>query len=193
MVIKAVIFDCFGVLVMTRLNAITNEFPQIKEAYAKIGQSADLGKLSHFEFIKIVASLVGMTEVEVENTYWTSNKINNEMIDFVAELKSTQKYKVGLLSNVNRDSMDEYLHLFDERKLFDDEVISSDVGLAKPNPEIFKLAAQRLNLQTNECVMIDDVMRNVESAKSVGMQAIQYVSNDQIKADLNKLLGAMNA
>ena len=58
--------------------------------------------------------------------------------------------------------------------LFDDIVVSAEVGMAKPRPEIFHLAADRLGLPAQACVFVDDWDQNVEAARAVGMQAVLH-------------------
>jgi putative hydrolase of the HAD superfamily len=74
--------------------------------------------------------------------------------------------------------------------MFDDIVISGEVGLRKPEPEIFLLAARRLNLQPSECVFIDDLQLNVDGARAVGMTAILHTEYDETRRALESLFGA---
>jgi putative hydrolase of the HAD superfamily len=83
-------------------------------------------------------------------------------------------YRTAVLSNADSTLV---TRLRDEHRihhLFDDIVCSADVGVAKPEPKIYALAAQRLGLPSDECVFIDDLERNVEAAREAGMQAIHY-------------------
>ncbi len=73
--------------------------------------------------------------------------------------------------------------------MFDDLVISGEVGLRKPEPEIYLLAAQRINLQPAECVFVDDLELNVEAAKQLGMTAIHHTAYDETKRELETLFG----
>jgi putative hydrolase of the HAD superfamily len=57
---------------------------------------------------------------------------------------------------------------------FDDVISSADVGLAKPDHAIYRLAAERLGLPVEECLFIDDTERNVVAAREVGMAAIHF-------------------
>ena len=59
--------------------------------------------------------------------------------------------------------------------LFDDVVCSADVGLAKPDPRVYALAASRLRLEPGECVFIDDLAGNVEAARAAGMLAVHFL------------------
>ena len=73
--------------------------------------------------------------------------------------------------------------------LFDDIVVSAEVGMAKPRPEIFHLAADRLGLPAQACVFVDDWDQNVEAARAVGMQAVLHRADqgDDLRAQLAAL------
>jgi epoxide hydrolase-like predicted phosphatase len=58
--------------------------------------------------------------------------------------------------------------------LFDDIVVSAEVGMAKPDPAVFRLAVERLGLGPSECVFVDDWEKNVEAAREVGLQAVLH-------------------
>jgi putative hydrolase of the HAD superfamily len=73
--------------------------------------------------------------------------------------------------------------------LFDDIVISGEVGLRKPEPEIFRLAAERVSLELAECVFVDDLELNVEGARALGMTAVLHTSYDQTRRELESLFG----
>jgi putative hydrolase of the HAD superfamily/hydrolase len=73
--------------------------------------------------------------------------------------------------------------------MFDDIVISGEVGLRKPEPEIFLLAARRLDLKPEECVFIDDLALNVEGANALGMTGILHTSYDETRRALESLFG----
>jgi putative hydrolase of the HAD superfamily len=73
--------------------------------------------------------------------------------------------------------------------MFDDIVISGEVGLRKPEPEIFRLAADRLNLRPAECVFVDDLEVNVDGARALGMTGILHTSYDETRRELESLFG----
>ena len=81
------------------------------------------------------------------------------------------RVRTGLISNsmgagrYDRDSFPE---------LFDGVVISGDVGLHKPQPEIFLLGCERVGLEPAECVFVDDLRENCEGAEAVGMTAVLH-------------------
>ncbi len=74
-------------------------------------------------------------------------------------------------------------------RLFDAVVISGDVGLNKPAPEIFRLGAERVGLDPEDCVFVDDLRENCEGAKAVGMTAILHRGAEGTLPELERLLG----
>jgi epoxide hydrolase-like predicted phosphatase len=74
--------------------------------------------------------------------------------------------------------------------MFDAVVISGEVGLNKPEPEIFRLGAERLGVPPEECVFVDDLRENCEGAEAVGMTAILHRGADGTLPELERLFGA---
>lgn len=193
MAIKAIIFDCFGVLIIAGHTILRREHPELTAQIDALQAKSDLGKISRNQFNEVIAISIGISPQQVDERYWGTNKYNQPMIDWVHELNQSNKYKIGMLSNIGRDWMDVSLPFFDRQNLFDAEVLSGDVNIIKPDPRIFKLMADRLGVETGECVMIDDLSKNVEGAKQAGMQGIVYVSLEQSRVDLDKLTRPIDA
>jgi epoxide hydrolase-like predicted phosphatase len=84
------------------------------------------------------------------------------------------RYRLGILSNADRTlraRLRTGLPIYD---LFDDVVCSAEVGLAKPEPEIYVLACERLGLPPGACVFVDDHEPNITAAEAVGLRAVLY-------------------
>jgi putative hydrolase of the HAD superfamily len=95
-------------------------------------------------------------------------------------------FRTGLISNsMGGASYDR--DLFPE--LFDGVVISGDVGLHKPQPEIFLLGAERAGVAPEECVFVDDLRENCEGAEAVGMTAVLHRGAETTLPELERLLG----
>jgi putative hydrolase of the HAD superfamily len=73
--------------------------------------------------------------------------------------------------------------------LFDGVVISGDEGIHKPQPEIFRLGAERVGLPPEECVFVDDLRENCAGAEAVGMTAVLHRGADTTLPRLEELLG----
>jgi putative hydrolase of the HAD superfamily len=68
-------------------------------------------------------------------------------------------------------------------------VISAEVHMHKPQPEIYRLAAQRLEVEPEACLFVDDLKENCEGAEAVGMTAIRHRSAPETIARLTELTG----
>jgi putative hydrolase of the HAD superfamily len=96
--------------------------------------------------------------------------------------------RTGLLSNSWGDSGYER-SAFGE--LFDAVVISAEVGLRKPDPAIFLLAAERVGVEPASCVFVDDLLPNAEAARAVGMEGIVHRSAEFTIPRLEGLFGVL--
>jgi HAD superfamily hydrolase (TIGR01509 family) len=67
--------------------------------------------------------------------------------------------------------------------LFDEIVLSVEIGRTKPDVQAYQAIAARLDQSPADCVMVDDLARYVTGAREAGMQAIQYISFEQFKQD----------
>jgi putative hydrolase of the HAD superfamily len=92
-------------------------------------------------------------------------------IDLIRRLRP--KYKTGVLSNADNTLIDRLRNL-GVADLFDDIVCSADVGMAKPEPRLYALAAERLGLPPAECVFVDDLERNIDAARDAGMHGVHF-------------------
>lgn len=92
-------------------------------------------------------------------------------VDLVRRLRSGYKLSVLSNSDLKLRSRLERDGLYD---LFDDVVISAEVGIAKPEPAVFQLAVARLGLEVSECVFVDDWDENVAAARALGLRAVLH-------------------
>jgi putative hydrolase of the HAD superfamily len=74
-------------------------------------------------------------------------------------------------------------------EIFDAVVISGEVGMRKPEPGIYRLAADRLGLEPAQCVFVDDLGPNVKGAVGVGMVGVKFVTVEQAVEELEALFG----
>lgn len=106
------------------------------------------------------------------------------MLDVVRSARAAG-VRTGLLSNswgldYPRDGWD---------ALFDTVVISGEVGLRKPDPAIYALAAERLGMPPEEIVFVDDLAANVRGAVEAGMVGVRHTDAGTTVAELEILLG----
>ena len=189
--IKAIIFDCFGVLSEDAWMVFNNTYrgqQDIFQAAHQLNEKSDLGLITEDELYHQLAELLKRPYEEIKKSF-TSEQKNTDILSYIPELK--QKYKVAMLSNVNRGFMEHFFSQ-DEKDLFDIMSLSGEIGVAKPDSRAFIFVAQKLGVPVDECVMIDDRQYNVDGAIKAGMKGILYRDFEQLKAELEPMLADSN-
>jgi putative hydrolase of the HAD superfamily len=147
-------------------------------------RALESGELEAAEFERRFAPLLGTEPEGLIEGLFAGLKPAEPMLEAVREAKEAG-VPTGLISN--SWVMDHYT---DEiRALFDVVVISAEVGLHKPEPEIYLLAAQRLGVEPRDCVFVDDLRENCAGAESVGMAAILHRDAAETIARVEEMLG----
>jgi epoxide hydrolase-like predicted phosphatase len=73
--------------------------------------------------------------------------------------------------------------------MFDVVVISGEVGLRKPDPEIFHLTLERMEMTAEECVFVDDLPHNITAAADLGIVGVRHVAYETTRSELEVLFG----
>jgi putative hydrolase of the HAD superfamily len=190
--IRALIFDCFGVLYSdgkkyVEARCAPEKLDELKSLY----HQSDYGYISRADFVRSVTELVGINEadfVEIEKSQYVRNQ---PLVEFIRKQKS--HYKTGLLSNVGEAFFESLFTAEEQEQLFDTVVLSNSVGVTKPSRAIYEIAAQQLGVLPEECIFIDDIPVNVEGANAAGMTGILFTTNHELDIDLRELLENTNA
>lgn len=120
--------------------------------------------------------------------YWSADDVNWELLEYIRSLHPA--YKVGLLSNAWDDLRQTMHERWNIDGLFDEMIISAEVKIVKPDPRIFHLAVDKLEVRPEEAVFVDDTADNVIAAQRENIQAIQFIDTRQTLAVLKSLLQA---
>lgn len=188
--IKALIFDCFGVFYTDPVLAYMHNPatpPQKAHALHSLDEQAARGLLDKRGFTVRAASIIGITKSESEKRFFRGTGRNEQLLAFVQKLRKT--YKVAMLSNIGGDMMDDFFSPKERQQLFDAVILSGDVKMAKPDRAIFELTCKRLGVKLNEAVMIDDLQTTCDIVKTFGMQSICYKNFEQCKSELAAITG----
>lgn len=190
--IKAIIFDCFSVLIgdATKLAAseLWRTHPERAQQFQAVAHALDKGIIAEDEANPVLAGLLGMTNEALQALRDMGEIRNSELLTYI-ETSLKGKYKLAVVSNISsRARLDQRFLPGELDRLFDVVIASGDVGYIKPQPEIFHIAAERLGVAPEACVMLDDVADFCDGARAVGMQAIQFMNNTQGIADINALI-----
>ena len=193
--IRAVIFDCFGVLYVdpgvTFYEENIPDYEHKRVEISDLDKQYDYGLITADEHAKAIADMSRLDYEFVRQNVRGDHRRNEMLVNHAQSLRS--RYKVGMLSNIGRGGMEPFFTEREQSELFDAVVVSSDVNMIKPHVEIFEKMAEILGLHTWECVMIDDREENCDGADRAGMQSIHFVSNDQTMSELNALLSEIDA
>ncbi len=171
---------------LTGQQSLGAKYPADAARLTELSHQADVGLLGRVELVEQVAELIGVSIEEANKVLSSGYHVNAELTTYISELKS-QGYKIGLISNLGSGWFDTYVP-HEVKVLFDDRVVSGDVGMVKPYPEIFELACSRMSFEPEEAVFIDDIESNCEGARVVGMKAINYETFESFKNELDFLL-----
>lgn len=104
----------------------------------------------------------------------------------IEELKQSG-YKLGLLSNHAKEWIVYCETTYKYHNLFHEVLYSYEVSFSKPDKNIFFLMLKKLNVKPEECLFIDDYIKNIESAKQLGIETIHFTSPDKLKKQLREL------
>jgi putative hydrolase of the HAD superfamily len=189
--VKAIIFDCFGVLTSEGWLAFkAGQFGHdeaLQRQATDLNKQADTGLISHEAFIRAVAELADIPVAEVRAAI-DVNAPNEQLFTHIAN-RLKPNYKLGLLSNAAANWLKE-LFTDEQIKLFDAISLSYEAGLLKPHPGAYEKIAEQLAVEPESCVFIDDQERHCTGAREAGMQAILYKDFEQMKTGLEKILAA---
>jgi len=184
--IKAVIFDCFGVLVGSGFWNVYRRLggdPDGDRAFINemLGQ-VDSGRISVDELARRVSAHLGVS-IETYQRAFSDDEVPHA--DVFAYIRSELKprYKIGLVSNVGPGHLERRIPP-ELLGLFDTVIASGEVGLLKPDPAIFRLAAERLGVAPEEAVFTDDHVPYLPGATAIGMHAILFEGLDDFKRQL---------
>lgn len=201
MTLKAVFFDLGGVILRTEYQVprqrLAESFGMDYDEIDKVvfgggpngsGDRAVVGEITEEEHWLNVMEILKQPAGEYERIreeFFGGDVIDHDILDFLRALKA--KYKVGLISNAWSG-----LRAYILREKFDDAfhhmVISAEVGVAKPDPEIYQIALDQLQVQAEEAVFVDDFIENIEACEKLGMKGIHFKSREQAIKELKELL-----
>lgn len=198
--IRAVFWDLGGVIVRThdwsgrthwekQIGLQPHELERIIFS-GEMGKRAAIGQANSDDVWKWVLNHLGLPESDrhsLQRDFFDGDKVDEELVSFIRSLRPT--YLTGMISNAwpeGRHWLENEWRIADA---FDHIVISAEVGMAKPDPRIFHLALDGLEVTPRESVFIDDFEENIKAARKVGLHAILFRDPEETVSELRQLLG----
>jgi len=145
----------------------------------------ETGRLPEAEFEPQFAAVLGVDGVGLIDRLFAGSSPDEPMLDAVLRARRSG-IRTGLISNSWGTRRYDREHL---AELFDGIVISGEVGIRKPAPEIYAIGAERIGLEPSECVFVDDLPFNLEPAAELGMATVHHVDTPETIGELERLLG----
>lgn len=193
--VKAIVFDVGGVIIPYLDNVIDGYIKrklglsekQFNDLWGKYIDRFITGKVIEKKFWEIIQSEIKRPlplprkSLFLEE-YCKNLVVNQQVISLVSRLKFNG-YTVGVLSNsiFPYSQYNRKIGLYD---LFDQVVLSNEVGMLKPSEEIYLYTLNKLRLNPSEVIFIDDKIENVNAAKQVGMKGLKYSSYKELEKAL---------
>lgn len=197
--IKNIVFDIGNVLAGFAWEDFYRSFGYSEEMFEKLADATvrspfwnemDRGKLSDEELLEGFIKNDSSIEKEIREVFENVEEIIQRFdyaIPWIRELKE-KGYHIYVISNFSRKAHVECIKALDFLAEIDGEILSYQVKLIKPSPEIYQLLCSKYNLKAEECVFIDDLPKNVEAARKEGMKGLIFESLNQAKRELEEIL-----
>ena len=199
MPVKAIIFDLGGVLIDWNpdyvFDTIFTDPAEKKHFYENIctpdwNEEQDAGRSIKLATEELVQKHPEWKDhIEAYYGRW-EEMLGGAMDSSIAvfqELKETGKYKFYALTNWSAETFPIALGRYEFLHWFDGRVVSGEEKMRKPFPEFYRVLLDRYKLNPAETVFIDDNLRNVKAAETIGIPSIRFQSAAQLRGDLKKL------
>jgi putative hydrolase of the HAD superfamily len=195
--IKAIFMDLGKVLIDFDLdvavrgleNATTWPLSDIKLFLSgELIRDYELGRISTPDFYRVFCEKLGIViPVEEFRELWSKMFLAEPLLSepFLQSLR--RNYPLHLLSNTNELHYEFVRDRYPILKLFEKRILSYQVGRMKPQPEIYQLAVDQSGVRAEEIFFADDRPENVEAALRLGIQAVRFLNETQLRQDMERM------
>jgi epoxide hydrolase-like predicted phosphatase len=153
---------------------------------------AMLGHASADDVWASVGSRLGLTVDErdiLRADFFATDRIDEELVRFIRRIRP--RARVGLISNAWPEIRGLLETQWDLADAFEPLVLSAEVGLAKPDPRIFRLALERAQVEPSQAAFVDDFPENVEAAAALGMRPVLFQTPKQAQDEVVRWIGGL--
>jgi putative hydrolase of the HAD superfamily len=205
MTLRAVVFDLGGVLELDVIELVDHgldtrwearlglQAGELEHRMKSLWRAGSVGACTEEEVHQGMRERLGMSQEQVEEYMremwdWYCGRLNVPLADYFRRLRP--RYQTAILSNSFVGARREEQRRHQVEDLCDLIIYSHEVGVAKPDRRIFELTWQRLGVQPEEMLFLDNAQVHVEAARACGIQAILFEDTAQALAALESRLQA---
>jgi putative hydrolase of the HAD superfamily len=199
MKIKCIIFDLGDVIIDLDFSRFFNEVitpsplnkpkTPIMLEFFRQSDTYHQGKITDKEFYQQACEILQVCMLNQSEFFDAFNSIianlNLELIEVIRTIRQFNKIRIICMSNINSSHWN-YLkkQKWDIWELFDEFILSHEIQMTKPDPNIFKYAIKKAGCKPQEILFIDDGMNNVRAASELGIKGIRYFDIENLLDDL---------
>jgi epoxide hydrolase-like predicted phosphatase len=197
--LHAAVFDVGGVLALTPPTGYRERWEgslglppgTLDERMYEVWRGGTLGTLTADRVHAAFVRELGMATQDVElfmADFWDDylGTPNTELIDYFRGLRA--RVRTGILSNSFVGARERERERYGFEGMTDVIVYSHESGMGKPDPAIYRLVCERLDVEPQHAIFVDDHERAVDGARAIGMQAVLFRDNSQVIADIESML-----
>ncbi len=154
-------------------------------------EDALVGRKTSEEFWRAIGPQLNLHTPEAidafDQRYRADEALNEGVAELIRRLRAEDRYKLAVLSN-SPPGLARWLDEWGILDLFDVVFCSGDEGVKKPDPAAFEITLERLGVEPEEAVFIDDTTGHVQTARSLGLKGILFTTAEALADDLDKSL-----
>jgi len=161
--------------------------PEGLKQFQTLCTQSDLGELSKAEFNIKASKLAGVPIERVEAGIEAQLQVNESLVKYARNLIN-RGFTLACLSNGSHEWTTYAIEKYNLQPLFKEIVISSDLGIVKPDPRIYLHTLEVLKAEPSKCIFVDDRKDNTDAAEDLGIKSLIFTDTVSFKADLEKIL-----
>lgn len=187
---KVIIFFDNNIFFAKMADYCTFSEEEIREAtftHINLVKSFDCGKITPVEFFNQVVQNLNAS-IDYDTFYSIYNDVFSlipHALKIMGRLK--RNYKLVLLSNTDVMRYSFIKRKFPEIQIFDEYILSYEVGFMKPHPQMYRQALKKAEAGAEECVFIDDREENIEAAVKLGINVIHFKPQTNLESALQEM------
>jgi FMN phosphatase YigB (HAD superfamily) len=147
----------------------------------------ELGRISTPDFRRVFCEKLGiLIPTEEFKELWSKMFLAEPLLSETFLQSLRRNYPLHLLSNTNELHYAFVMDRYPIMRLFEKRILSYQVGQMKPQPEIYQLAVDQSGVRAEEIFFADDRPENVEAALTLGIQAVRFLNETQLRQDMGR-------